>query len=143
LARSITDIGNDASDGDNTKNTSTENTYQATKKEVTNTTETGNKTVNQADSNNQIRYDGNTDQAGIDHHSTGAATETPPRKRRQRGRRSVAMEVTVEIDWVTGPEAADLAYRQWLVIKEVLQWINDHPGPKPETQQPPHPGPAD
>jgi hypothetical protein len=45
--------------------------------------------------------------------------------------------VTVEIEWVTGEHAQDVAYRQWLVIKEVLQWVNTHhrSAPSPDPQQ--------
>ncbi|GLI03661.1 hypothetical protein Pa4123_89390 [Phytohabitans aurantiacus] len=46
------------------------------------------------------------------------------------------MEVTVEVNWVTGDQAEDLAHRQWLVIKEVLQWTIDHPHPGQEAAKP-------
>ncbi len=59
-----------------------------------------------------------------------------PNKPRRKRRTPAPLAVTVEIEWVTGEHAQEVAYRQWLVIKEVLQWVHDHHQPSsPESRQ--------
>jgi len=61
----------------------------------------------------------------------------PPGTRRRHRAVPPLEKVTVEVNWLTGPQAEeDLAHRQWLVIQEVLQWIVDHPQRESETGQP-------
>jgi hypothetical protein len=93
---------------------------------------------NTDDSDARNGYDENGASAVTRHQSStdGDTIRTPRKRRRTRAPRP-PLEVTVQIDWLTGPQADDLAHRQWLVIKEVLQWINDHPLPEEEAQEQP------
>lgn len=70
-----------------------------------------------------VRYDGHGTSAAADHLSPRDETTTSPRSKRRTRRPGPPLEVDVEIKYVTGPQADDLAQRQWAVFKEVLQWI--------------------
>ncbi|MDG4834790.1 hypothetical protein O7627_36600 [Solwaraspora sp. WMMD1047] len=79
------------------------------------------------DDNANDGYDGNEPSALDRGHWAGLGSTRAPHKSRSLRESRVSLEVTVDIEYMSGPQADDLARRQWAVIKEVLQWITDHP----------------
>jgi hypothetical protein len=70
------------------------------------------------------RYDETEKRGGEPQNIPPVVPAARPSRERRRARAAPETELTLQVNYVSGPEAESLARTQYAAIKEVLQWLS-------------------